>query len=181
MAGLSKAIAFTAVALLATATTALGQTEPAGWRNSETDGQVQAFVSAQMGEGASAATVYLGFFCGARPAVRLRGPVAGVRPGGKAEPVSIAFEAGDDLFVTSLDASFGAAGPERAELVAERGVIEAADVDTLRDLATFLREATGSEFSLRSAAPPLAFKLSLEGAKAALSRYLGACTALARQ
>lgn len=178
---LSKAIAFTAVAISATATLALAQTEPAGWRTTEADGQVQAFVSATIGEGGSAGTVYLGFFCGARPAVRLRGPVAGVRPGGKAEPVSIAFEAGDDLFVTTLDASFAGPSPERAELVAERGVIEDADVDTLRDLATFLRDATAAELNLRSAGPPLAFKLSLEGAKAALGRYLGACAALAKR
>uniref|UniRef100_UPI0013D688F1 hypothetical protein n=1 Tax=Klebsiella pneumoniae TaxID=573 RepID=UPI0013D688F1 len=125
--------------------------------------------------------VYLGFFCGARPAVRLRGPVAGVRPAGKAEPVSIAFEAGDDLFVTTLDASIAGPSPERAELVAERGVIEDADVDTLRDLATFLRDATGAELNLRSTAPAFAFKLSLDGAKAALSRYLGACPALAKR
>lgn len=179
------ALALAAAVLTATApakvAVAAAEPETAGWRVNEADGQVQAFVSAEAGEGPSAGTVYLGFFCGSQPVVRLRVPIPGSRPAGKTEPVRVTFEAGDDLFVATLDAALSAPADGRNELTAERSVIEPADADTLRDFARFLRDAGGSELLVGGTGAPASFRLPLDGAKAALSRYLGACAPLAPQ
>ena len=170
-----------AVSVVAGAAAAAAETETTGWRVNEADGQIQAFVSADAGEGPSAGTVYLGFFCGSQPVVRLRVPAPGGGPAGKTDPVRVTFEAGDDLFVTTLDAALSAPADGRGELTAERSVIEPADADTLRDFAHFLRDAGGGELRLTGTGAAASFRLPLEGAKAALSRYLGACAPLAPQ
>ncbi|MCZ0733765.1 hypothetical protein [Phreatobacter sp. AB_2022a] len=175
-----RALILTA-SVVAGAAAAAAETEATGWRVNEADGQIQAFVSADTGEGPSAGTVYLGFFCGPQPVVRLRVPAPGGGPAGKTDPVRVTFEAGDDLFVATLDAALSAPADGRSELTAERSVIEPADADTLRDFARFLRDAGGSELRLTGAGAAASFTLPLEGAKAALSRYLGACAPLAPQ
>jgi hypothetical protein len=167
-------------AALAAATAATAADESGGWRNSEADGQVQAFVSVDAGPSASGGSIYLGFLCGARPSVRLRLPVAGAPPGAKPASVPVTFRVGDDLFVAALDRSFTQAAG-KTDLIAERGIIEDSDLDLVRDLATFLRDAPGAALGITVADPPLSAEVTLEGSKAALGRYLASCTALKGQ
>lgn len=192
MAGRGRLALLAAAVLAAALASAIAQADGEGWRAAAFDGQVSAFVSAQVGGGVFASAVYLGLSCGARPMLRFRGPVDGASPDATTRSVSLAFEVGDDLFVMTAKASLApipaarppdnwssAVDPNRVELVAERAAEEPHDGDAIRDLAKFLREAEGPRLIVRGADPVFAHDLPMEGARHALGRYLETCGRLA--
>jgi hypothetical protein len=175
-------------ALAVAAGPVLAQTDGEGWRAAAFDGQVSAFVSAQVGQGQFASAVYLGLTCGQRPMVRFRAPVEGQRPNAEARAISLAFESGDDLVVLTFKASLApiaaarapdnwstGTDPDRAELIAERGMDEDGDGDAIRELASVLRDAKGATLTIRGADPAFSQTLPMEGAGRALARYLDTC------
>jgi hypothetical protein len=170
---------------------AIAQVEPEGWRTGAFDGQVSAFISAPANDGAFATVVFVSLSCGARPTIRLRGPVARHGADARPRPLSLAFEAGGDVHVLPVSGSFSpipaarapdnwstATDPDRVELVAERAAIEAADIVALREAARFIATASGPTLVVRGADPRFEWTLPLTGAGRAVGRYLSACAGL---
>lgn len=184
---LSRVTPIVAAAFVAAAGgAALAQSAPAAWRASEIGGQATAFVTVEPDQGSSTST-YLGFSCGAQPAVRITARVAATGVPTTPVPLSITFEAGDDLLALRLDGRFAsaaaanAAEPARAEFAGERSLIEDVDAELLRDLAEFLRDAGAETVTVRSDQPAFRLTFPLREAKAVLTRFLETCPALARR